>query len=488
MSVQDVLRQYGIRDPDLTVRLADAAGLSYAAAGVVLMKESGGGRNVWGHDGVNDGGIYTKGSEVDQATYERYRSARSAGRIGSQGVGPVQLTWHGFQDEADRRGGCWNPEISTQVGFESLAGNIRAAGVWHAALTYNGAASYADDFMAKHHDLSARLANQPTPTPTPTPTPVPEDEVIDYAKLAAETAQAILDTPIPYKGDNLPQNFVGKNTSLRVELEYLANNVFWIIKAVNGTPAPRPLPVPTPRPSPTPRTSIWDGWGSPADGAKFDGNTVDTAFWGLYGPGPGNGGNGRRVPSAFTQSNGTLTITGGTDNTTGGAQSNPGHTHNRGRWAVEMQVDSQGPGKGYHAVAAVIPQGVPYLGGARDLDFAEFDSGTSPYVFLHYITPQGNKQDYAKGNVDTREWHEYVLEITDSWMAWYIDGNVVGVDTIAAAIPSKDIGLAPNIQLDAFQPDGMAATTMRVRRFDYYELPANLTQPSGPPLSVGDYK
>lgn len=165
MSVQDVLRQYGILDPDLTVRLADQAALSYAAAGVVLMKETGGGRNVWGHDGVNTGGIYTKGAEVDMATYQRYRSARNAGQIGSQGVGPVQLTWHGFQDLADSRGGCWKPEVSTLVGFETLGAAIRATDVWHAALKYNGAAPYADDFQRKYNDLVGRLRGQATPGP-----------------------------------------------------------------------------------------------------------------------------------------------------------------------------------------------------------------------------------------------------------------------------------------------------------------------------------
>ncbi len=130
-----------------------------------------------------------------------------------------------------------------------------------------------------------------------------------------------------------------------------------------------------------------------------------------------------------------------------------------------------------------------YLGGARDLDFAEFDANQPPYVFLHYRTPQGNKQDYALAQqVDTRIWHEYVLEITDGWMAWYIDGKVQIVDTNLAAIPDRNIGLGFNLQLDAFQPNGMARTIMDVRRFDFYTLPAGIVQPTGPMPSIGDYR
>ena len=42
-----------------------------AAAATLLAVESGGGRNVWGSDGVSTGGIYVKGSEVTQAAYLR---------------------------------------------------------------------------------------------------------------------------------------------------------------------------------------------------------------------------------------------------------------------------------------------------------------------------------------------------------------------------------------------------------------------------------
>lgn len=83
----------------------------------MLTLESSGGRNVWGHDAVDTGGIYVKGAEVDRDTYLRYREARRAGRIRTQGVGPAQLTYWTFQDQADTQGGCWDPRVNCRIGF-----------------------------------------------------------------------------------------------------------------------------------------------------------------------------------------------------------------------------------------------------------------------------------------------------------------------------------------------------------------------------------
>jgi len=108
----------------------------------MLELESSGGRNVWGHDAVDTGGIYTKGAEVDRATYLRYREERVAGRIRTQGVGPAQLTYWKFQDMADEMGGCWQVEINVRVGFGILAGYLKAGagsttGVRNALSIYN---------------------------------------------------------------------------------------------------------------------------------------------------------------------------------------------------------------------------------------------------------------------------------------------------------------------------------------------------------------
>src|SRR5690606_10639159 len=106
MGAAEVLSGHMIVRAGEVVELAAAAGLDLAAAAVLLEKESGGGHNVWGHDPVPDGGFYRKGSPVTRAAYLAWKPHRA--RLGSQGVGPCQLTWPPFQDRADERGGCWD--------------------------------------------------------------------------------------------------------------------------------------------------------------------------------------------------------------------------------------------------------------------------------------------------------------------------------------------------------------------------------------------
>jgi hypothetical protein len=42
-----------------------------------------------------------------------------------QVVGPMQLTWYGYQDAADGRSGAWRPLPNMIVGFRTVLGNIR---------------------------------------------------------------------------------------------------------------------------------------------------------------------------------------------------------------------------------------------------------------------------------------------------------------------------------------------------------------------------
>ena len=87
MGTIDVLSRGGI------LRAAEVVDL--AAAATLLAVESGGGRNVWGSDGVSTGGIYVKGSEVTQAACLRYKAARRAGG----GADPAHVAR--LQDRAD---------------------------------------------------------------------------------------------------------------------------------------------------------------------------------------------------------------------------------------------------------------------------------------------------------------------------------------------------------------------------------------------------
>lgn len=123
----------------------------------MLIKESSGGRNIFGHDGSRcaDPG-YTKGGEVDWPSYMSYRARRD--ECGYQGVGPCQLTWFAFQDRADALGGCWQPRYNCRVGFELLGKAIILNGYRAAFGEYNGGPRWRDNPSAvKYADHAMSL-------------------------------------------------------------------------------------------------------------------------------------------------------------------------------------------------------------------------------------------------------------------------------------------------------------------------------------------
>ncbi len=139
------------------------------AAGMALIQKETGFRNVWGHDravgqraqlGFKYSGIADSlaGEKVKKKDYLNYKRNRSVS--GAQGVGPAQLTFGGFQDQADKLGGCWKPAANIMVGVGVLAGNYhknmragmdRSRALQLAAQAYNGsgpaAEKYGRDYM-----------------------------------------------------------------------------------------------------------------------------------------------------------------------------------------------------------------------------------------------------------------------------------------------------------------------------------------------------
>lgn len=67
-------------------------------------------KNVFGHDGTNSIPDRWKGSKVTWFKYKFYKRRRAT--HGAQGVGPGQLTFAGFQDEADKDGGCRHANVN----------------------------------------------------------------------------------------------------------------------------------------------------------------------------------------------------------------------------------------------------------------------------------------------------------------------------------------------------------------------------------------
>ena len=158
------LRAEGVLRPQAVVEEAKRAGLRLPLACALLEKESGGGRNVFGHDPT----IFVGAGEVTRAKYREYKKRRVAGgNKQMQGVGPCQLTWWEFQDAADREGGCWRPEVNMRVGFRHLVALINQHGEADGARRYNGsgpaAEAYSRDLLAKAKVWEAKLAGHAVP-------------------------------------------------------------------------------------------------------------------------------------------------------------------------------------------------------------------------------------------------------------------------------------------------------------------------------------
>lgn len=153
------MRRLGMRMPVRTLQAARATGLSIPLACSVLMQETGGGINEFGHDPTVAIGWGT----VTKAKYEAYKRLRDNPTHGAhcQGVNVTQLTAVEFQDEADRLGGCWKPLVAMRVGFGDLAKNIRRDGLRAAVVAYNGsgvlAEHYADVVLARADGYAVRL-------------------------------------------------------------------------------------------------------------------------------------------------------------------------------------------------------------------------------------------------------------------------------------------------------------------------------------------
>lgn len=177
-----ILRSYEVVD------IAAQTGLWLPYACAMLKRESYGGRNLWGSDGVATGGAYVKGSIVTKEAYLRYRDLRNSGLIGNQGVGPGQLTARGYQDQADALGGCWDWRCNVTVAFRALSDLVRVFGV-DGIRRYNGSGPNAENYRAAVVADAARWdalirGADPVPTSPPPPRWKGEEMIIRMANVA----------------------------------------------------------------------------------------------------------------------------------------------------------------------------------------------------------------------------------------------------------------------------------------------------------------
>jgi hypothetical protein len=103
--------------------IAQEVGVPLEYALTLLDMESSGGLNVYGRDAVKCGPV---GGEVTAENYAAYKARRA--ECGTQGCGPMQLTYGPLQDRADAAGGCWVPEVNLRVGLAEFAGYLLQGG------------------------------------------------------------------------------------------------------------------------------------------------------------------------------------------------------------------------------------------------------------------------------------------------------------------------------------------------------------------------
>jgi hypothetical protein len=146
------LRKRDFRRPWLIVRAVHKTGIAPSEAATMLLKESGGGRNVFGCDHGPQGGRAPWCGEP--VTRERVRQLRATGRF--NGIGPTQLTHPSWVQRAG-----WDkvhrPYHNMVAGFGGFREMRRTTDLWGAARAYNGASVYANDFTKREQGIRRSL-------------------------------------------------------------------------------------------------------------------------------------------------------------------------------------------------------------------------------------------------------------------------------------------------------------------------------------------
>jgi len=138
------IKAHGILRPIYTYHAAQVEGVDLPSACAMLMMETGGGRNEFGHDWA----FAYEGQEVTEARYRYLRELINQGKP-STGVGPCQLTSVGLLNEADKLGGAWDYLANLYVGFHYLKGLQDQHGIQAGFVAYNGAGPAAEQYGSR---------------------------------------------------------------------------------------------------------------------------------------------------------------------------------------------------------------------------------------------------------------------------------------------------------------------------------------------------
>jgi hypothetical protein len=135
-------------------------GVIPVSLGFALQEQESGGANIFGAD---TGGLFPH-LPVTEARVRKLVAHVQAGGL-SNGVGPFQLTFLPFIEEANRDGGAWKPAVNIATGLGIIAGHIKQHGIKGGLASYNAGTptsskglKYAKQVMdrqAKYHDMLA---------------------------------------------------------------------------------------------------------------------------------------------------------------------------------------------------------------------------------------------------------------------------------------------------------------------------------------------
>lgn len=209
-------------------------------------------------------------------------------------------------------------------------------------------------------------------------------------------------------------------------------------------PTSPPPPVDPPAGSTSAATRF--NWGAVAAGDEFNyaGRPV-ASKWGIYN-GPGHAGNGKRVPTAFTVTDGILYVKGDARGNSGG-MAYQGGTY-RGKVEARMRVPKGD--RNYHPVLLMWPDAEDWPVGG-EIDYAEMTAASTKVdFFLHY--GRSNSQTHAAKAIDITQWHNYGMAWDANCIKGFIDGEKFFEDCNTSHLPPRKMHMT--IQLDAFNGTG----------------------------------
>ena len=193
---------------------------------------------------------------------------------------------------------------------------------------------------------------------------------------------------------------------------------------------------------------------------SFDGATVDTAKWRVYGPNwPGHAGNGLRDGRAVSIQNGRLTITAQMLNgvlVSGGVKARLSQAY--GRYAFRARVDAD-PSGATTGCVLTWPTSENWPAEGENNIWETTTASRYPFsTFIHY-SPQ-NWQHWFHHYADGTQWHDMVMEWEPHEIRIYRDGAQVFKVTDTYAIPDWAHNLV--LQLDAVKSWMSGAVRMEV--------------------------